>query len=611
MSAGTYRETLKRQGLQPFLWTQFLGAFNDNLFKMVVSLVAARMATGDPGRDLSIVSAVFILPFILFSGYAGQLADVYSKRTALVVTKSLEIVATALGLIAFLIGHLHLTYAVLFLFALQATFFSPAKYGILPEMLPDRDLSRANGILEMSTFVAIVVGVAAGGAMFDLWQDRLWLIGIIVMAIALIGTAVSFRIPRVRASAPGARIDFNPWRQIGLGLKRLRRDRVLSLTVAGISYFWFLGALLQLVIILFGTQVMHLNDRWVGVLTAFAAIGIGAGSMAAGRLSGDKVELGLAPIGSIGMGLFAIALAHSGGSFALAALNLTLVGFFGGLFAVPLNALLQQRSGDREKGRLMATNNFLNMIGILVASGALSLCTNVFGLPADRIIFIFGVLTLELLEGYGCTEMAPIVAVNVPDVNDRGEHQRGARRGTVGHPLPGVVAKIVDPATGEGPLFNIEGLLLVRGPNRMKGYLGDPESTSDVFRDGWYVTGDIATIDESGFITITDRLSRFSKIAGEMVPHMKIEQQIHSLLDEHYACVVTAVPDPAKGERLIAFYTDPSLAPHELWERLCLTELPRLWLPKREDLRIIDAIPTLGTGKVDLRAIRRLAMGQV
>ena len=259
----------------------------------------------------------------------------------------------------------------------------------------------------------------------------------------------------------------------------------------------------------------------------------------------------------------------------------------------------------------MATNNFLNMIGILVASGALSLCTNVFGLPADRIIFVFGVLTLELLEGYGCTEMAPIVAVNVPDVNDRGEHQRGARRGTVGHPLPGVVAKIVDPATGEGPLFNVEGLLLVRGPNRMKGYLGDPESTSDVFRDGWYVTGDIATIDESGFITITDRLSRFSKIAGEMVPHMKIEQQIHSLLDEHHACVVTAVPDPAKGERLIAFYTDPSLAPHELWERLCLTELPRLWLPKREDLRIIDAIPTLGTGKVDLRAIRRLAMGQV
>src|SRR5437764_13225845 len=243
----------------------------------------------------------------------------------------------------------------------------------------------------MSTFVAIVVGVAAGGAMFDLWQDRLWLIGIIVMAIALIGTAVSFRIPRVRASAPGARIDFNPWRQIGLGLKRLRRDRVLSLTVAGISYFWFLGALLQLVIILFGTQVMHLNDRWVGILTTFAAIGIGVGSMAAGRLSGDKVELGLAPIGSIGMGLFAILLSRSGHSFALAAINLMLVGFFGGLFAVPLNALLQQRSGEQEKGRLMATNNFLNMAGILLSAGALWICTTVLHMTADRVILTFGI----------------------------------------------------------------------------------------------------------------------------------------------------------------------------------------------------------------------------
>src|SRR2546429_3085846 len=230
MSAGTYRETLKRQGLQPFLWTQFLGAFNDNLFKMVVSLVAVRMATGDPGRDLSIISAVFILPFILFSGYAGQVADVYSKRTVLVVTKSLEIVATALGLIAFVVGHLQITYVVLFLFALQATFFSPAKYGILPEILPDRDLSRANGVLEMSTFVAIVIGVAAGGAMFDAWQKELWMVGVIVVAIALAGTALSFRIPHVAPAAPGRTIDPNPWREIGLGLKRLRGDRVLMHT---------------------------------------------------------------------------------------------------------------------------------------------------------------------------------------------------------------------------------------------------------------------------------------------------------------------------------------------------------------------------------------------
>src|SRR5438105_12043669 len=192
MATHSYRDTLRHRGLQPFLWTQFLGAFNDNLFKIVVSMLAVHMvAQARAGHELSIVSAVFILPFLLFSGYAGQLADVYSKRTVLVVTKSLEIVATALGLIAFVIGHLQITYVVLFLFALQATFFSPAKYGILPEILPDRDLSRANGVLEMTTFVAIVIGVAAGGAMFDAWQKELWLIGVIVIAIAVAGTALS------------------------------------------------------------------------------------------------------------------------------------------------------------------------------------------------------------------------------------------------------------------------------------------------------------------------------------------------------------------------------------------------------------------------------------
>jgi acyl-[acyl-carrier-protein]-phospholipid O-acyltransferase/long-chain-fatty-acid--[acyl-carrier-protein] ligase len=216
---------------------------------------------------------------------------------------------------------------------------------------------------------------------------------------------------------------------------------------------------------------------------------------------------------------------------------------------------------------------------------------------------------ITLLEGYGCTEMSPVVAVNAPDVQDHGEFQRGSLAGTVGHALPGVVAKVVDPDTGEGPLIGKDGLLLVNGPSRMQGYLGDPERTAAALRDGWYVTGDIACIDEAGFIRITDRLSRFSKIAGEMVPHMKVEQEIQELLDPQFTCVVTAVPDETRGERLVAFYTDPGLPGQEVWERLCRTELPRLWLPKREDLRFVDAIPTLGTGTVDLRAVRQLAAG--
>jgi acyl-[acyl-carrier-protein]-phospholipid O-acyltransferase / long-chain-fatty-acid--[acyl-carrier-protein] ligase len=212
---------------------------------------------------------------------------------------------------------------------------------------------------------------------------------------------------------------------------------------------------------------------------------------------------------------------------------------------------------------------------------------------------------IDLLEGYGCTEMAPIVGVNLPGPGADGRPR--ARRGTIGLPLPGVAAKVVDPETFEGPLIGKEGLLLLRGPNQMLGYLGEPAATRDALREGWYVTGDIAAIDQDGFIRITDRLSRFSKIAGEMVPHMKIEEEIQRLLTEPHACVVTSVPDDAKGERLVAFFTDPDVTPQQVSERLSTTPMPKLWVPKREDLRFVDAIPTLGTGKVDLRAVRELA----
>jgi acyl-[acyl-carrier-protein]-phospholipid O-acyltransferase/long-chain-fatty-acid--[acyl-carrier-protein] ligase len=170
-----------------------------------------------------------------------------------------------------------------------------------------------------------------------------------------------------------------------------------------------------------------------------------------------------------------------------------------------------------------------------------------------------------------------------------------------------VSARVVDPDTGVDLGPNEAGLLLVKGPNMMAGYLGDAAKTADVMRDGWYVTGDIARIDEDGFVYITDRLSRFSKIGGEMVPHMRIEDAINGLLGE-ICSVVTAVPDSAKGERLVAFYTRKDVTPEQLWEQLCQTELPRLWIPKRDSLVPIDAIPTLGTGKVDLRAVKQLAL---
>jgi acyl-[acyl-carrier-protein]-phospholipid O-acyltransferase/long-chain-fatty-acid--[acyl-carrier-protein] ligase len=212
---------------------------------------------------------------------------------------------------------------------------------------------------------------------------------------------------------------------------------------------------------------------------------------------------------------------------------------------------------------------------------------------------------LDLLEAYGCTEMSPGVAVNGPD--DPATGKRGWKPGTVGRPLPGVAARVVDRDTGQPIATGAEGLLLVKGDNLMLGYLNDPEKTREVVRDGWYVTGDIASIDEDGFIRLTDRLSRFSKIAGEMVPHVKIEETLVQILGDS-PCVVTAIPDESKGERLVAFHTNESVLPETLWLRLCESNLPRLWIPKRENLYYLGAIPVLGTGKVDLKKVRALAV---
>jgi acyl-[acyl-carrier-protein]-phospholipid O-acyltransferase/long-chain-fatty-acid--[acyl-carrier-protein] ligase len=222
---------------------------------------------------------------------------------------------------------------------------------------------------------------------------------------------------------------------------------------------------------------------------------------------------------------------------------------------------------------------------------------------ADAFREKFGV---ELLEGYGCTEMSPVVAVNAPNFSAGKETQTGHKPGTAGHPLPGVAARIVDPVSFAPLPPNTEGLLLVRGSNRMLGYLNQPERTAEVFRDGWYITGDIALLDDEGFLRITDRLGRFSKIAGEMVPHLKVEEAIAKVLGDA-PCVVTGIPDDARGERLAVLYVHPTLTPEDLHFQLSETDMPRLWIPKRENLYPVEALPQLGSGKLDLRGVKNRA----
>lgn len=212
------------------------------------------------------------------------------------------------------------------------------------------------------------------------------------------------------------------------------------------------------------------------------------------------------------------------------------------------------------------------------------------------------------LEGYGCTECAPVVTVNGPDFRAPGFRQVAARRGTIGHPLPGVAVRIVDLESGEPVANGQSGLLMVKGPNVMKGYLGRPEKTAEVLRDGWYMTGDVASAGEDGFITITDRISRFSKIGGEMVPHVKIEEKLQELADEtEQVFAVTSVPDEKKGERIAVLHTLRAEQLSSVLEKLVKADLPPLWKPKPNQFFFIEALPYLGTGKLDLRALKTLA----
>ena len=238
----------------------------------------------------------------------------------------------------------------------------------------------------------------------------------------------------------------------------------------------------------------------------------------------------------------------------------------------------------------------------VVLTGAEKLPLRLYEAFKDR----FGI---EPIEGYGVTECAPVIAVNCPDFRAAGYYQPASRRGTVGQPLPGISVRIVDPDSFTPLPPGSPGMLLVRGPNVMTGYLRREDLTASVMRDGWYITGDIAMLDDDGFLTITDRLSRFSKIGGEMVPHGKVEEALHQTVQsETQVFAVTGIPDDRKGEQLAVLHTIDDARIPEILGQLSSNGLPNLFMPPRGNFVKVDALPVLGTGKMDLRALKRIAM---
>jgi len=1124
------------RGFWALFITQFQGAFSDNALKWLAIFLITGMGFSNEKRDqlVGVTGALFALPFIVFSMSGGFLADRFSKRTVTIGVKIFEIFVMLLALIGLATNHLYLTISCVFLMGVHSAFFGPSKYGLLPELLPEKKLSWGNGVLELGTFLAIITGTVAGGSLCKLFAAQQAWSGVVLIALAVFGLLTSLGITRIPAAAPTKKFHPNFVAELWKQIKYVRQDRTLWLAVLGNAYFFAIAALIQLLIVIYASDVLGISDaQKTSYLQAATAIGIGIGSYAAGRLSGGKIEYGLIPLGSVGLTVCAALLSITGHSFLTVAIELSLLGFFGGFFIVPIAALLQHRPAREQKGSLLAAANLLSFVGIFLASGvyylltvtfkltppvvflivafltlastiyvvvllpdsllrfvlwlatrtiyririegrdnipakggALFVCNHtsfvdalmmlastdravrfimfkdiyeqrwvkpfakilgvipissqqqpremikslqaaseaikngevvcifaegqitrigqmlpfrrgferimkdvdapiipiaidglwgsifsfrnrkfvwkwprripypvtvsfgkampntatpfevrvavqellaeawqyrkarmttlprafvrtarvhpfrfamadaqskklsfgnaltktvflarrlkkvwtsqnmvglllppsvagalvnhaamfmgkvpvnlnytvsaetlascvkqcdiktiltsrvflekmkltvpgeviyledlaakpsalekiaafimawfypvglleralgrekkvalddlatvifssgstgepkgvmlshynigsnieqmeqVFGLAAsDCILGIlpffhsfgftgtlclpavlgagvvyhanpldaktigalvrekkatfllatptflqiylrgcapddFGSLRLVMtgaeklperlaaafeenfgirpLEGYGCTECAPAVAVNTIDFRAAGFHQVGGKRGKIGHPLPGVsvrIAEVENPWSGKFLPLGESGLLLVRGPNVMCGYLGKPEKTVEVLRDGWYVTGDVAALDEDGFLQITDRLSRFSKIGGEMIPHIKVEEKLHELAGAtEQTFVVTSTPDEKKGERLVVLHKLADAPLQVCLEKLAQSDLPNLWKPRAEAFIRVENFPLLGTGKLDLRKVKELAL---
>jgi len=1131
-SDGKPAATITLRGFWSLIVTQFQGALSDNVLKWLVvfMILGMNVSSAELHRVGELVTALFSLPFILFSMAGGFFADRFSKRTISVSVKVFEMGVMLLALAGFWLNQIPMLLGCVFLMGVHSSFFGPSKYGLLPELLPERKLSWGNGLIELGTFMAIILGTVAAAQMSKHFRGHQTWSGIILIALAVVGFLTSLGITRVPAADPGRKFRVNFLNDLFAQLRLVRRDRALTLAFLGNTYFFFLGQLLQLNVFFYGAQILHLDEIGIGQLSIALALGIGLGSLAAGYLSGGKIEYGLVPLGAFGMSLVSAGLSVPGLSVNAALVRLSLLGFTGGFFIVPIAALLQHRPDPAKKGELLAAANLLSFVGIFVASGAYYLLADVAGLSPCRIFFFGGVLTLagaiyvlfllpdallrfllwcathtlyrirvegrdnipakggalfvcnhvsfvdallllastdrqvrfmmyqghyelphvkpfacilgvipisseqrpremiralqtasdairagevvcifaegqitrtghllpfrrgferimkdveapiipvgldgvwgsifsfqkgrflwklprrlpypvtinygqplphtatpfevrsavqELLvgawkhrrarmrplpvafvhaarkhpfrfamadaqharvtfgsalmraiflarrlrkiwaggkmvglllppsvpgalvnhaalllgkvpvnlnytvsaetlaacvrqcdiktvitskafldkvkltvpcetvmledaaatpgmgeklaaaliawlvpdrwvqrvlgaeqptglddlatvifssgstgdpkgvmlshynvgsnieqleqvfglsshdcflgilpffhsfgfagtlclpaalgvgvifhpnpldaktigslvcdhritfllatptflqlylrgcapqdfgslrvvitaaeklpdrlatafeeqfgirplEGYGCTECAPAVAVNTLDFRSAGFRQVGGKRGKIGHPLPGISVRIVDPETRAPLAAGQPGLLLVHGPNVMQGYLGKPEKTAEVLHDGWYATGDVAAIDEDGFLQITDRLSRFSKIGGEMVPHIKVEEKLHELAGvTEQTFVVAGVPDEKKGERLVVLHRlADGLFPACL-EKLSRCDLPNLWKPRADQFFRVEAFPLLGTGKLDLRKVREMAL---
>ena len=353
------------------------------------------MASDQRDRLITVVALLFSVPFILFSMTGGFLADHFSKRRVVLGVKVFEIFVMSLALVSLASRHLYLTIFCVFLMGVHSAIFGPSKYGLLPELLPEKKLSWGNGILEFGTFIAIIGGTVAGGALCGKFSGQPGWSGVILIVLAFIGLATGLGITKVPAAAPSKKYRLNFVGDLWGQLKLMHRDRPLWLALIGNTYFFGIAALIQLVIVIYAKDSMGINDpARTSYLQAATAIGIGLGCFLAGYLSAGKIETGLIPFGALGLTISAALLGRTGLSFGAVAANLAAAGLFGGFYIVPISAMLQHRPARDQKGGVLAAANLVSFIGIALASGVFWLFRTALNLSPPQIFLAIAVLTL-------------------------------------------------------------------------------------------------------------------------------------------------------------------------------------------------------------------------
>jgi len=383
---------LKQRRFAPFFWTQFSGAANDNLFKFAFTVMVTYQLSVSwlpPALAGLVIGALFILPFLLFSATSGQLTDKFEKTRVIRFVKNLEVVIMGVAAVGFLATDVNVQVPILlactFLMGLHSTLFGPVKFAYLPQALNERELTGGNGMVEMGTFVAILLGNIVGGLIVAIPGDGPLYVAVSCVLVALLGRVVAQFIPLAPATDPGLKINWNPMTETWRNLKLAHGNIVVFRSMLGISWMWFFGAVFLSQFPSFAKEVMHGNEQVASLLLVVFSVGIATGSLLCEVLSKRHVEIGLVPVGAIGMSVFAIDLYFASRALPAAPvmsltafmaqpahwrvmMDLALLSLFAGLYSVPMYALIQLRSQATHRARIIAANNILNAVFMIVSA---------------------------------------------------------------------------------------------------------------------------------------------------------------------------------------------------------------------------------------------------